>query len=91
MEDIGYTYSESVYGYVSDDISLTGDTMLYIALSEKGHILIKKKDRVTDKNPKVLISTESTEFEIKVSGRNKGQIISIITDTEPLSIQKENI
>ena len=88
MKQVTCQYSEEELGWVSEDIFLTGDTLLSVKLKENGKMVIKRRGQT---NPKILVSPECTDLEIKISGLCKNVTIQVITSVEPESVETENI
>lgn len=91
MKRVNFIYDKFANGWVSDEIKLSGDTLLKVSLTEAGVLVIKKKNDKDAPSPKVLVSAPGDTFEIPIHGDTRGKIIRVITSSEPSIISYTNI
>lgn len=91
MRTITYTYSASDDAWVSEKLTLTGDVVIKIQLSDKGKVVIKKQNGENEPAPKILITKDCKEFLITANGWSKDKIMQIFTSTEPTYMGYANI
>ena len=84
-------WSDDAYGWVSEDLEITGEAWLEVELPEKGRLVIKKSETPAGPWPKALITPwAGPSFRIRIHhGRNR--YIRIITTVTPTRIQLANI
>lgn len=86
-----WAYSEADTAWVTEALTLTGDTYLTIELKESGRVVIKRKD-AKGRWPKIFISNnDGAAFRLRLSGENKDREIKLYTSTEPKTIEYANI
>ena len=91
MQNVSFEYSDEEYGWVSEEIELTGNIVLLVSLKEKGVVVVTKRNADETATPKVCITKVITETEINFSGECNGMYLRVLTSTEPESIKVVNV